>query len=269
MNHASRSNRLRTGFTLIELLTVMAIISILIAILLPALSGARRSSRDTKCRANLREIVSVSLMYTRQYDDKFPFAGQCDFGGQNCLLWNGHQYLGWNGTRSVPGGIKWVRPLNKDLGLDPSPGNPKGTEIALCPSDIGAVGETGSTEKIFDVLGSSYVLNPILTQGQHSIWEYREGDIGETDILQPARKVLAADHVAFGLTYDVSWSGINPGWHDITRPAAVIGFVDGHVELVKGRCQVREWQWYPEASGPAFTENLQPKVNWTVYPGCE
>lgn len=259
--------RSRFGFTLIELLTVMAIISILIAVLLPALSGARRSSRDTKCRANLREIANGTLMYARRHDDRFPVAGDCTNGG-NCEFWNGHQYVGWNGTRTKPNGDFWNRPVNFDLGMEGSPQNPKGGEIARCPSDVGAIGETGVSTPLFDVLGSSYILNPILTQGKYGIWQYRTADIGESDFVQISRKILAADHVGFGLTFDESFTGINPGWHDLTRPAAVYAFADGHCEYIKGRCGVREWQWYPEASGPKFVDKLTSKVNWNVY-DCE
>lgn len=51
--------RLQRGFTLIELLTVIAIVGVLIALLLPAVQSARESARQTQCRSNLRQNGSA------------------------------------------------------------------------------------------------------------------------------------------------------------------------------------------------------------------
>jgi prepilin-type N-terminal cleavage/methylation domain-containing protein/prepilin-type processing-associated H-X9-DG protein len=60
------------GFTLIELLTVVAIIAILAAILLPVLAGAKSRARSTQCLNNLRQLQTGWLMYCSENNDGLP-----------------------------------------------------------------------------------------------------------------------------------------------------------------------------------------------------
>jgi prepilin-type N-terminal cleavage/methylation domain-containing protein len=62
------------GFTLIELLVVVAIIALLIAILLPALSQARMKANTAKCLVNTRSMANSVNMYIADWKKMFPYS---------------------------------------------------------------------------------------------------------------------------------------------------------------------------------------------------
>jgi prepilin-type N-terminal cleavage/methylation domain-containing protein len=72
----------RRGFTLVELLTVIAIIGLLIALLLPAVQNSRESSRRAACSNKLKQIALACLTF-ESARGRFPPA----FESRNLATW--------------------------------------------------------------------------------------------------------------------------------------------------------------------------------------
>ena len=88
-----------SAFTLIELLVILAVIALLAAFLVPALSGGKRAASRIKCVANLRELGVAGQMY---WDDNagaaFRWRGASTNAGQ--IYWFGWLADGSEGRRN-------------------------------------------------------------------------------------------------------------------------------------------------------------------------
>lgn len=62
------------GFSLVELLFVLAIISLLAALLFPVFLTVRGKARQTVCSSNLRQVGMSITMYAQDNDSLFPHA---------------------------------------------------------------------------------------------------------------------------------------------------------------------------------------------------
>jgi len=120
------------AFTLIELLVVLAVIGLLAAMLLPAVSRAKESGRGTACLSNLRQIGFAIQLYTQENGNRLPY--------MNDLL---------VGTNNPPDHPNSVFPGPEKV-LSNQLGNVK---VLKCPSD---------NKQIYEKTGSSYAWNSLL-----------------------------------------------------------------------------------------------------------
>ncbi|MDR1280611.1 MAG: prepilin-type N-terminal cleavage/methylation domain-containing protein [Opitutaceae bacterium] len=69
---AGRASRIRNAFTLVELLTVIAIIGILAAIIIPVAANVRTKARAAKCVVTMRQWGIALRLYLQDSKDVFP-----------------------------------------------------------------------------------------------------------------------------------------------------------------------------------------------------
>jgi len=98
---STRSARVRTGFTLVELLIVIAIISLLAAIIYPAFEQARQNAMRASCQSNLKQLMLGVIQYTQDNDEYAP-CGLYDGAANQSWPW--HMGMGWAGQI-----YPWVR----------------------------------------------------------------------------------------------------------------------------------------------------------------
>ena len=112
------------GFTLIELLVVISIVSLLVAILLPALATARESARRIQCATKLRALAQASMVYSYDHKGALPLSQPTNASN------------GW--LLAEPGPYQMVSDyMNITIGPDWTPTDKWHCSVAKCPSNSG------------------------------------------------------------------------------------------------------------------------------------
>jgi prepilin-type N-terminal cleavage/methylation domain-containing protein/prepilin-type processing-associated H-X9-DG protein len=93
----------RRGFTLIELLVVISIIAVLMAILMPGLSKAKKQAQATTCLSGLKQIGVGANLYAQDYDYFIPRGST----GTSAIWFM--QYLPYLGQRLNDGDYRSVK----------------------------------------------------------------------------------------------------------------------------------------------------------------
>jgi prepilin-type N-terminal cleavage/methylation domain-containing protein len=147
------------GFTLIELLVVLAIIAILAAILLPVLSKAKYSARNTVCKSNLRQIGIALNIYSSR-EAVFPI-----YDLSSAPAVNLHQDSGWWKPLELP--VTYITGINSSASI-PFPFSRMGG-VFLCPLNEGFIGTISYGNGMGSLSGTSnQVLMPLDTYGYNA-----------------------------------------------------------------------------------------------------
>jgi len=208
----------RPAFTLVELLVVVVIISMLVAMLLPAVIGARARARQTQCQNNQHELGLAALQYETQ---KNHFPGYLNgFGASTTpvktpLNWcmTLLPYLGRNDLwqeLTVGGDVSRAQKIVQWSTMQP----PLKIPQFLCPDDQGAgktlsyVANCGRVDPLAGLPSSTVPSADLAFNGVfHNLFSFRQPRLTASDIKDGAQQTLL-----FSENLDNSFAALPASW---------------------------------------------------------
>jgi prepilin-type N-terminal cleavage/methylation domain-containing protein/prepilin-type processing-associated H-X9-DG protein len=194
----------RHGFTLIELLVVITIISILAAMLLPALGRAKAKAVTIFCVNNLHQIGLAMMMYGNDYEDRLPVSATHIAGA------------GLGGWTSAP--TPWMVALQSDY---------QNTNVLRCP-DLSSKYRQSGFSYFLGSRGFSFVLGA-------------PASVHLRSIATPSTYILSGDcnYASDPVNADLNNNDVDTLFSAANSPPPIhnsrvnVVFADGHVRTSK------------------------------------
>ncbi len=234
-------HRREKAFTLIELLIVISVISLLMAVLMPALAAARSRGRALACKSNLRQLLLAGIGYATENDDAYVPAASDMWDNSGLHRWHGRR-----DTREHP-----FDPLRGPLAGYLADGR-----VKECPAkadflkgqDLSTSFEQGCGGYGYNM---TYIGSRLWQNGVHSIEAWKDSYASTThmtEVAAPGRTLMFADTaIANDQRYLIEYSFaeppftvrnglpvtefyMSPSIHFRHRSRANIGWADGHID---------------------------------------
>jgi prepilin-type N-terminal cleavage/methylation domain-containing protein/prepilin-type processing-associated H-X9-DG protein len=210
------------AFTLIELLVVMAVIAILAAFLLSAISHVKASAQAVTCKNNLRQWGTATQLYAAENNDLLPRDGKTS--GTDT---NGGWYVDLPRVLGLP--PYWEMPWRTNAHINPIP------SIWICPSNTR---RRDASSNLFH-----YCLN------RNVNGTGADNQVKLVSIPNPPVTVWLFDNGKVGPVAE--WNNVHTNLHN--RGAQFV-FLDGHV------ARFRNTEYWNLKTGKAITNN--PHLVW-------
>ena len=273
---ARNRGRRGAGFTLIELLVVIAIIGVLLALLLPAVQGAREAARRVQCTNNLKQLALGMHNYLDQHQ-VFPpgyISATADGRPDGPEIGPG---WGWI-PMMLPsleqtmlfGSINFDMPIQHPVALSVRAVR---LSTVLCPSSVGD-GPVILTDAIGTVrldnlapgqyLGSAGQLDVGDSAANNNGIFYRNSRIGPQAITDGMSLTLAIGERSRNVA-DATWVGAPPGLRLCTNPRWRVQECEAPNTLILGHTgpdpKSQLWVDVPNYKGAGVDDF------WSMHPG--
>lgn len=194
----------REGFSLTDLLAIVAVISLLSAIVVTRAAAVKSRSRLGRCLSNLQQINRAVLSFCTDNNQTLPTLALDD---QKPLWW-------------------WYKEQVKRYAGLPGPSSPE-DKVFACPNDRGySDPKPFCLSQRFDY--GSYVFNGVTMENMPNIAGWQLGAIKH-----PLRTLLVMEWTAHA---PLSWHKSKTGTRNMPfycDAQSVVGFVDGHVAMTR------------------------------------
>lgn len=220
------------AFTLVELLISLAIVALLVGLLLPALSGARRLAHRSICANNLRQVGLAWHAYMQATEHLPQHTAEPDWA------YGGVRFVGPDHLPIADS----ARPINAYLDSDAAPNQARAIEVFEDLADVGITLRDEPLRSIlpdgatcFETFGTSYRANKSLLDSTSAGIDQLHRPLKVAEITaQPSRLLMVGDPVWY---YAIQPEGsteraFDARWHGEREPAGNMAALDGSVRWV-------------------------------------